>query len=120
MAKKSSTKAGGQGKRPKQFLDLTAARGLAESIADIQEQKSQIKVEKHQIAQIGQPRPERSPRISESKAKLKEAKATLAAQRTESKKARNKRRKQLKQSTSAPQGDDAPTAPPAKKSVSFA
>ncbi|KAJ7700681.1 hypothetical protein B0H17DRAFT_209903 [Mycena rosella] len=116
---KSSTKAGGQGKRPKQFLDQSAARGLAESIADIQEQKSQIKVEKHQTAQIGKPRPERLPRISESKAKLKEAKAHLAAQRSESKKARNKRRKQSKQSDSAPLGD-APSAPPAKKQVSFA
>ncbi|KAJ7119149.1 hypothetical protein C8R44DRAFT_189313 [Mycena epipterygia] len=118
---KSSSKAGGQGKRPKQFLDQSAARGLAELIANTQEQKSQIKVEKHQVAQIGQPRPKQSPRISESKAKLKEAKAILAAQRSESKKARNKRRKQLKQTASAPHGDDAPSSPPpAKKRVSFA
>ncbi|KAJ6555387.1 hypothetical protein DFH09DRAFT_1492637 [Mycena vulgaris] len=68
------------------------------------------------VREIGQPGPERSPRISESKAKLKEAKAILAARRTESKKARTKRRK-LKQSTSAPQGDDAPTAPPAKRKI---
>ncbi|KAJ7119132.1 hypothetical protein C8R44DRAFT_737957 [Mycena epipterygia] len=99
---KSSSKAGGQGKRPKQFLDQSAARGLAESIANTQEQKSQIKVEKHQVAQ-------------------KEAKAILAAQRSESKKARNKRRKQLKQTASAPHGDNVPSSPPpAKKRVSFA
>ncbi|KAJ7310597.1 hypothetical protein DFH08DRAFT_898570 [Mycena albidolilacea] len=110
-------KAGGKGKQPKRFLDQSAALGLAESIAGIQEQKSQIKTEKHQVAQIGQPRPERSPRISESKAKLKETKALLAAQRSESKKARNKRRKGLKLSSST----DASSMPPAaKKSVSFA
>ncbi|KAJ7071792.1 hypothetical protein B0H15DRAFT_957528 [Mycena belliarum] len=118
MAKPSS-KAGGQGKRPKRFLDQSTARGLAESIGDIHEKKSQIKVEKHQTAQLGQSRPERSPRISESKAKLKEAKALLAAQRAEAKKARNKRRKDLKQPSSAPDGA-LPAAPPAPKRVSFA
>ncbi|KAJ7184609.1 hypothetical protein C8R46DRAFT_1064632 [Mycena filopes] len=119
MAKaKFSTKAGGEGKRPKQFLDLTAARGLAESIADLQEQKSHNKVEK--LAQVRQPRPERPHRISESKVKLKETKALLAARSSESKKARNKRRKTQKQSTATPNpGDNAP-APPRKKSVSFA
>ncbi|KAJ6567079.1 hypothetical protein B0H19DRAFT_717851 [Mycena capillaripes] len=111
---------GKAGKRSKQFLDPMAARGLAESIADIQEQKSQIKVEKkHQLAQIGQSRPERSPRISESKAKLKETKALIAAKRSESKKARNKRRKSLKKSSSPPRGDSSST-PLVKKRVSFA
>ncbi|KAF7353899.1 hypothetical protein MVEN_01075800 [Mycena venus] len=113
-------KAGGKGKQPKRFLDHSAALGLAESIADIQEHKSHIKVEKHQLAQIGQSRPERSPRISESKAKLKETKALIAAQRSESKKARTKRRKSLNKSTLAlPR--DASAAPLAKKKrVSFA
>ncbi|KAF8177582.1 hypothetical protein K438DRAFT_1845597, partial [Mycena galopus ATCC 62051] len=71
-------KAGGQGKQPKRFLDQSAALGLAESIAGIQERKSQIKVgKKHQLAQVGQSRPERSSRISESKTKLKETKACV-------------------------------------------
>ncbi|KAF8209323.1 hypothetical protein K438DRAFT_1810842 [Mycena galopus ATCC 62051] len=113
-------KGGGQGKQPKRFLDQSAALGLAESIAGIQERKSQIKVEKkHQLAQVGQSRPERSPRISESKTKLKETKALIAAQRSESKKARNKRRKGPKQPPPALHGDV--SAPgPVKKSVSFA
>ncbi|KAJ7932765.1 hypothetical protein B0H13DRAFT_769629 [Mycena leptocephala] len=132
-----SVKAKGKGKQPKRFLDQTAALGLAESIADKQEQKSHIKAEKHQLAQIGQSRPERSPQISESKAKLviirpplaisvqlnwvtqKQTKALIAAQRFELKKARNKRRKNLKQSTSVPNGDASSTLPE-KKRVSFA
>ncbi|KAJ7684312.1 hypothetical protein DFH06DRAFT_1312751 [Mycena polygramma] len=115
----SSDKAKGKGKRPKRFLDQSAARSLAESIAGVQEEKASIKVEKHHLAQIGQSRPERSPRKSASKVKLKETKALIAAQRSESKKARNQRRKSLKQSTSTPNGNAA-SAPPIKKSVSFA
>jgi hypothetical protein len=49
----------------------------------------------------------------------KQTKALIAAQRFELKKARNKRRKNLKQSTSVPNGDASSTLPE-KKRVSFA
>ncbi|KAJ7612091.1 hypothetical protein FB45DRAFT_939852 [Roridomyces roridus] len=111
----SSSKPKGKGKRGKHFLDQTAALGLAESIAGLQEEKSQIKVKKNQIAQSSQLPAERPPRVSTSKAKLKETKALLAAKRSETKKAKNKRRKQLKQD-----GDEPPAPPPSKKRVSFA
>ncbi|KAJ7765674.1 hypothetical protein B0H16DRAFT_1523941 [Mycena metata] len=111
---KSSTKAGGEGKRPKKFLDQSAALSLATSIA---EQKSHKTAEK--LAQVRPPPPERSPRKSIKKVKLKETKALLAAQISESKKAKNKRRKTQRQSGTTSNGDDVPT-PPMKKSVSFA
>ncbi|KAJ6500831.1 hypothetical protein C8R45DRAFT_979285 [Mycena sanguinolenta] len=102
-------KAGGKGKQPKRFLDQSAALSLASSIAGIQEKKSQTRAERNQLAQVGQSRPERPSRLSKSKAKLKETKALIAAQRSESKKARNKRRKGLNESSVPP-----------RKSVSFA
>ncbi|KAJ7290226.1 hypothetical protein C8J57DRAFT_338771 [Mycena rebaudengoi] len=117
---KSKLKAGGPGKQPKHFLDQTAVRQLAESIAGVQEQKSQIKVEKHQHAQAGQPRPDRtSGRVSESKVKLKQTKALLSAKLSEAKRAKSKRRKLLKQSASTAPAEVTPAAL-TKKKVSFA
>ncbi|KAF7298297.1 hypothetical protein MKEN_01354200 [Mycena kentingensis (nom. inval.)] len=107
-------KTNGKGKQPKNFLDLNAARGLAESIADSLEKKTQKKVDKRAQATHAQPHSPALPRKSESRIKLKETKALLAAKQSESKKARKKRRKQLSSSDPAP----APTEP--KKRVSFA
>ncbi|KAJ7221452.1 hypothetical protein GGX14DRAFT_558948 [Mycena pura] len=104
-------------KQPKRFLDQSATRVLAESIADIQEQKAQKNVEK---AQIAQPPPRVTPRFSASKVRLKETKARLAVLQYESKKARKRHRKQLQQSSLPANGDGAPSAPPVKKRVSFA
>nr|GAT43735.1 predicted protein [Mycena chlorophos] len=80
--------AGNKGKQPKRFLDQTAALGLAESIAEVQEQKAQKKVEKH--SQISASPPNRTRQISESKTKLKQTKALLALRVSEVKKARKK------------------------------
>ncbi|KAJ7041906.1 hypothetical protein C8F04DRAFT_1176568 [Mycena alexandri] len=101
---KSSTKAGGVGKRPKKFLDQSAALSLATSIA---EQKSHKTAEK--LTQCAKLTP----------VTQKKTKALLAARISESKKAKNKRRKTQRQSRETLNGDDVPT-PPMKKSVSFA
>ncbi|RDB19411.1 hypothetical protein Hypma_013547 [Hypsizygus marmoreus] len=121
-----STHAKGRGKQPKRFLERNDALELAASIADLQEEKSLSKAEKHHHAQAGQPQEDPKLKISASKLKLKETKALLAAKRTQVKKEKIKLKKQ--RSADGPATKGAPVASPAeetrkvaqRKSVSFA
>ncbi|KAF9559508.1 hypothetical protein CPC08DRAFT_708801 [Agrocybe pediades] len=112
-----------KGKKVKRFLEKNDALTLAASIADDVEKKSASRSEKHKI-QVEQPKADRKP-ISQSKTKLKEAKAALRARLLEAKKEKSKlRRNRFKDTTlseedPASQGSGSTQKPPRKK-VSFA
>ncbi|KAF8061812.1 hypothetical protein FPV67DRAFT_1510566 [Lyophyllum atratum] len=112
----AAPRAKGKGKQPKRFLDKNAALDLAAAIAEVQEGKSHSKVEKHQ-GQVGQPREDQKSKPSASKVKLRQTKARLAAQQTQVKKEKSKRRKQ--RSTDKPSDDAAAsgTSPETSRSV---
>ncbi|CAK5263946.1 unnamed protein product [Mycena citricolor] len=118
---KTPKKSGGKGKQPKTFLDHDATRGLAESIAGMKEQKSHSKVARLSQAVPSRRDPATPKPKSESKIKLKEAKAILAAKSSSLKKDRKKRRKELTgRAPAASQDSPNITAQPMKKRVSFA
>ncbi|KIJ98042.1 hypothetical protein K443DRAFT_681091 [Laccaria amethystina LaAM-08-1] len=117
-------------KKGKHFLAKNEALELAVSIAGVQEQKALGKAEKHHQAQPCQRNIDNDkPRLSNSKLKIKETKALLAAQRARSKKDKAKKRKRLSQDATSPPNDGdghahvgllSPTTKPARKKVSFA
>jgi len=84
------------GKKPKRFLGKNDTLQLATAIAGAQEKKASSKAQRIHIARSSQ-RESPGPRLSASKAKLKETKALLAAQRSRKKndKAKLKKRDDL-------------------------
>ncbi|EDR10730.1 uncharacterized protein LACBIDRAFT_324587 [Laccaria bicolor S238N-H82] len=117
-------------KKGKHFLAKNEALELAASIAGAQEQKALRKAEKHHQAQPHHRNTDdEKPRLSNSKLKIKETKALLAAQRARSKKDKAKKRKRRSQDATFPPDDNdgharvgllSATTKPARKKVSFA
>jgi len=102
-------------KKSKHFLEQKEALELATSIGEVQEVKALTKAEKHHQAQPGHPRPERIPKVSMSKRKIKDTKALIAARRARSKKDRAKSRRV----TSGGTLEQKPAQATSRKSVSF-
>ncbi|TFK24623.1 hypothetical protein FA15DRAFT_669345 [Coprinopsis marcescibilis] len=113
----SKRQAKGKGKQKKQFLNNEAALRLAESIGTGREEESKHKAEKRQrVEPAGKAKPRK---VSETKLKLKETKAMLAARRSMNKK--SKRNSKTGTSVIEP-AKDAQSGQPGKerKRVSFA
>ncbi|KAG6812257.1 hypothetical protein H0H92_003713 [Tricholoma furcatifolium] len=119
VSSKKERPANGKGKQTKQFLNKDAALDLAAVIAGAQEEKALSRVEKTHQIQGGQSRGADKPKVSASKAKLKETKALIAAQRTHNKRERIKRKKQRNEEPEKTKSDGKNMVETRKK-VSFA
>lgn len=82
----------GKERKPKRFLGKNDTLQLATAIASDQEKKSLRKAERIHHFHSSQPQSQK-PRLSTSKARLKETKALLAAQRSQMKNEKAKLRK---------------------------
>ncbi|KIK51751.1 hypothetical protein GYMLUDRAFT_50374 [Collybiopsis luxurians FD-317 M1] len=117
MISASTSSSGAKTKTTKRFLDHGDALKLATSIAETQERKSQISVQKR-IQQTENKELARKTK-STTKEKLKEIKAQIASNKARAKKSKARKRKRTSPEP-ASSADTSRANPQPKKRVSFA